>query len=95
VRAGRAALRRPPGSVRAEARRDRAGRNLLLSTAHPPPDGLVGFRTTARNPVRAYVGGRRWHGALGAIPLRRHAQIVLELGAYIPPHPFFLFGPNL
>jgi hypothetical protein len=56
---------------------------------------LVGFRTTTRNPVRAYVGGRRWRGGLGAIPLRRHAQIVLELGAYIPPHPTFLFGPSL
>jgi hypothetical protein len=59
------------------------------------PTRLVGFTTTASRPVRAYVAGRRWHGALGAIPLRRHAQIVLELGRYIPPHRFFLFPPPL
>jgi hypothetical protein len=27
-----------------------------------------------------------------AIRLRRHAQMVLEIGGYVPPHPFFLFG---
>jgi hypothetical protein len=30
-----------------------------------------------------------------AIPLRRHAQIVLELGPYIPPHESYLFGMGL
>jgi hypothetical protein len=52
---------------------------------------LVGFRTTAQRPVRAYVAGRRWLGRLDAIPLGRHAQIVLQLGKYIPPHKTFLF----
>jgi hypothetical protein len=56
---------------------------------------LAGFTTTTRRPVRAYVGGRRWRGALREIPLRRHAQIVLELGAYIPPHRRFLFPSGL
>jgi hypothetical protein len=56
---------------------------------------LVGFRTTAAHPVRAYIGGRRWHGPLGAIPLRRHANIVLQLGRYIRPHPTFLFPLGL
>jgi hypothetical protein len=41
--------------------------------------------------VRAYVDGRRVHGPVGAVRLVRHAQIVLELGAYLAPHPFFLF----
>jgi hypothetical protein len=45
--------------------------------------------------VRAYVGGERWRGDVRAIPLTRHAQIVLELGAYIPPHPRFLFPRGL
>jgi hypothetical protein len=52
---------------------------------------LVGFRTTEKRPVRAYVAGRRWRGRLDAIPLRRHAQIVLQLGRYIRPHKTFLF----
>jgi hypothetical protein len=59
------------------------------------PTRLVGFRTTSDRPVRAYVAGKRWRGGLGAIPLRRHAQIVLELGKYIPPHPRFLFPRGL
>jgi hypothetical protein len=43
-------------------------------------------------PVRAYVGGRLARRAAGKIRLTPHAQIVLELGAYVAPHPFFLFA---
>jgi hypothetical protein len=42
--------------------------------------------------VRAYVGGKLVHGPVGAIRLTPHAQIVLELGGYVPPHPHFLFA---
>jgi hypothetical protein len=49
---------------------------------------LAGFRGL----VHAYVAGRRWQGNVRAIPLRRHAQIVLEIGGYVRPHAFFLFG---
>lgn len=56
---------------------------------------LAGFRTTASAPVRAYVAGRRWRGSLRTIPLRRHTQIVLQLGRFIPPHRAFLFRPGL
>jgi hypothetical protein len=59
------------------------------------PTRLAGFTTTRSAPVRAYVGGKRWRGPLGSIPLRRHAQIVLELGRYIPPHRSFLFRSGL
>ena len=44
--------------------------------------------------VRAYVAGERWRGDVRRIPLRRHAQIVLEVGGYIPPHRSYLFGPG-
>ena len=44
--------------------------------------------------VRGYVGGKRWRAPLGAIPLRRHAEIVLEVGPYVPPHTTYLFGPG-
>jgi hypothetical protein len=54
---------------------------------------LVGFRST--RPVLAFVGGRRWLGDARAIPLRRHAQIVLEIGGYVPPHARFLFPKGL
>jgi hypothetical protein len=44
--------------------------------------------------VRAYVAGRRWRGDVRAIRLTRHAEIVLEVGGYVPPHTSFLFGPG-
>jgi hypothetical protein len=57
------------------------------------PDRIAGFRSRA--PLLAFVGGRRWRGDPRAIPLRRHAQIVLELGGYVPPHPRYLFANGL
>jgi len=51
---------------------------------------LLSFRSGGR--VRAYVDGRRWtRTAPAAIPLTRHAEIVLELGPYVPPHRSFTF----
>jgi hypothetical protein len=56
----------------------------------------LGARTIAsfrsRTPVRAYVDGRRVAGPAGAIRLRPRSEIVLELGGYVAPHPFFLFA---
>ncbi len=54
---------------------------------------LAGF--TSRAPVLAFVDGKRWQGDPRAIPLRPHAEIVLELGGYIPPHTSFLFRKGL
>jgi hypothetical protein len=59
------------------------------------PHRLAGFRTTARQHVRAYVGGMEWHGSLRGIPLRRHTAIALEVGRHVPPHPSFRFGMGL
>jgi len=47
-----------------------------------------------RGPVTAFVAGRRATGDPAAIPLRDGAQIVLEVGGYIPPHRTFLFPPR-
>ena len=54
------------------------------------PDRLLSFAGR----VRAYVGGKRRRGPVRSIPLRRHAEIVLEVGPYVPPHDRFLFGPG-
>jgi hypothetical protein len=54
-------------------------------------DALAGFR----GPVLAFVDGRRWRAAPQAIPLRRHAQIVLEIDGALPPHPHYEFPPGL
>jgi hypothetical protein len=51
---------------------------------------LLSFTSTG--PVRAYVDGRRWtSSAPAAIPLTRHAEIVLEIGPYVPPHRSYTF----
>jgi hypothetical protein len=52
-------------------------------------------RFRSRAPLLAFVGGKRWRGDVRAIPLTRHAQIVLELGGYVPPHPRYLFADGL
>jgi hypothetical protein len=41
--------------------------------------------------VSVFVAGRRWHGEPGAVPLTKHAQIVVETGGYVAPHPSYLF----
>ena len=46
---------------------------------------------TSGTPVRAYVNGHLVRGAASSIPLTPGAQIVLELGGYVPPHGSFLF----
>jgi hypothetical protein len=48
-----------------------------------------------RGRVRAYVAGRPVRGDPRRVRLTRHANIVLEVGGYIPPHPRFLFPPGL
>lgn len=53
---------------------------------------IASFRSPL--PVRAYVAGKRVHGDAGNVPLTPKAQIVIELGAYVPPHRSFLFPPE-
>jgi hypothetical protein len=50
---------------------------------------LLSFRSTAG--VRVFVGGVERHGDPRAVRLTRHAQIVLEIRGYVPPHPFYVF----
>jgi hypothetical protein len=55
---------------------------------------LLGFRASPGRPVTAFVGGRSWSGEPRAIPLRRHAQIVLEVGGHFPPNKRYVFPPG-
>lgn len=50
---------------------------------------LLTFRS--RGSVRAFVGGVEQPGDPTNIRLRPNAEIVLEIGGYVPPHSFFLF----
>jgi len=56
---------------------------------------LASFNATAGQPVLAFLDGRRWSRPPGAIPLARHAEIVLEVGPYVPPHKTFAFPPGI
>ena len=55
---------------------------------------LAGFRVPAGLRVRAYVNGRLWRSAAGRISLVRHAEIVLEVGAFVAPHRAYAFPPG-
>ena len=50
---------------------------------------LLSFASRRR--VRGFVGGSEQSGDLRRIRLTPHAQIVLEIGAYVAPHPSYLF----
>jgi len=56
---------------------------------------LAGFRAPRGKEVLAFVGGRRWTDDPRRIPLSRHAEIVLEIGGYVPPHRSYLFHQGL
>ena len=55
---------------------------------------LASFTAAARAGVTVYVDGRPWPGAPAAVPLTRHAEIVLEVGLHVPPHPSYTFPPG-
>lgn len=41
--------------------------------------------------VLVFVGGRRRTGDPRRVPLTRHAEIVVEVGGYLAPHPSYVF----
>jgi hypothetical protein len=42
-------------------------------------------------PILAFVDGRRVRDNIGDISIRHHAQIVLEVSGYVPPHAHYVF----
>lgn len=55
---------------------------------------LASFSASAGGSVSVFVDGRRWNGSPGEVPLRRHSEIVLEVGPYVPPHHAYTFPPG-
>ncbi len=55
---------------------------------------LASFKATAGTRVAVFVDGRPWLGSPGGVPLRRHAEIVLEVGPHVPPHASYTFPPG-
>ena len=56
---------------------------------------LAGFRAPPGTGVAAYLDGRPWRGDPRAMPLRRHAVIVLEIAGHVPPHTGYRFPRGL
>ncbi len=55
---------------------------------------LAGFTAPPGRQVAVFVDGQRWHGSPRRVPLSRHAEIVLEVGPYVPPHAAYTFPPG-
>jgi hypothetical protein len=55
---------------------------------------MLSFRASGGRRVIVFVGGRRWPGLPGSVPLARHAEIVLEVGPVVPPHSRYTFPPG-
>ena len=55
---------------------------------------VASFRASTGMRVAVFVNGRRWREAPGRVPLARHAEIVLEVGPYVPAHRSYTFPPG-
>jgi hypothetical protein len=96
VRAGRcsygARTREPTGVVEvAHGARVTLGELFDLWGQPLGPRRVAGFR----GPVHVWVGGRRWHGDPRAVPLDRHAQVVVSDDPHVPVHARYSFPPGL
>src|SRR6185312_8776812 len=75
----------------------RPGASLTLGTLFRSwgqplsPSRLTSFSAPAGTSVAVFVNGKRWPGAPGDVPLTRHAEVVLEVGPHVPPHPSYAF----
>lgn len=68
--------------------------DLFRSWGEPlGPRQLASFRAPGGR-VSVFVGGRRWSGSPGSVPLARHAEIVVEVGPHVPPHTTYTFPPG-
>jgi len=65
---------------------------LFSSWGQPlSPTRLASFTAPAGSQVKVFVNGRTWPGVPAAVPLTRHAEIVIEIGPYVPPHQSYTF----
>lgn len=55
---------------------------------------VTSFAAPGHTEVAVFVNGRRWPGAPGGVPLRRHTEIVVEVGPHVPPHRSYRFPPG-
>jgi hypothetical protein len=69
--------------------------DLFGSWGQPLSERRLGpFSATAGARVAVFVDGRARRGPPQDLPLRRHAEIVLEVGPHVPPHASYAFPPG-
>ncbi|HVS28714.1 MAG TPA: hypothetical protein VHE14_04130 [Solirubrobacteraceae bacterium] len=86
----------PTGVIEVRSGRSLTLRDLFAIWGQPLSRRRVAaFSATPGSQVRAFVDGRPWRRDPGAIPLRRHAEVVLEIGGLVPPHSAYRFAPGL
>lgn len=86
----------PTGLVRVRRGARLTVADLFRAWGQPlSPRRLAAFSAPPGGQVTVYVDGRRWGGAPGAVPLTRHAEIVLEVGPHVPPHSSYTFPTGL
>ena len=79
----------PTGVVRVATRSATLGVIFRVWGQALGPRRVATFGSAA--PVRTFVNGRERLGDPRRIRLTPHAQIVLEIGGYVAPHPAYLF----
>jgi len=79
----------PTGVVRVGAHTATLGQLFRVWGQTLGPKRLLSFAT--RSGVRTFVNGRERRGDPRSIPLTPRAEIVLEIGGYVPPHVSYLF----
>lgn len=55
---------------------------------------VASFTAPPGSSVSVFVNGRRRGGSPGSVPLTPHAEIVLEVGPFVPPHASYTFPPR-
>lgn len=66
---------------------------LFRSWGQPLSSRRVASFVSGRH-VAVFVDGRPWSGEPQSVPLKRHSEIVLEVGPYVPPHSTYAFPPG-
>lgn len=55
---------------------------------------VASFAAARGTQVAVFLDGRRVAGAPGRVPLTPRAEVVVEVGPYVPPHSTFRFAPG-
>jgi hypothetical protein len=83
----------PTGVVLVRARAHVVLATLFAAWGQPlSRSRLASFGPSPGAHVTVFVDGTRWLRSPGSVPIGSHAEIVAEIGRYVPPHTHFTFA---